>query len=54
MLCLVIIRQGVESTAFARLRSLAVLYVEHGETIINTRNRRRHATVHAAAGEDDG
>jgi hypothetical protein len=53
MFCEVEIRQGVESTELARLRPLAVSYMEHGETIINTRNRGRHATVHTAAGEDD-
>jgi hypothetical protein len=54
MLGLVEIRQSVESTELARLRPLAVSYMEHGETRVNIRNRGRHATVHATAGEDDG
>ena len=54
MLGLVEIRHRVEGPEFARLRPLAVSDMEHGETIIKMGNRGRHATVHAAAGEDDG
>jgi hypothetical protein len=48
------IRQGIESTELARLRPLAVSHVQHGQTIINIRNCGGHATVHSAAGKDDG
>jgi hypothetical protein len=54
MLCLVKVRQGFKSPVLARLRPLAVFYVEHGETVIYICDRRGHATVHTAAGEDDG
>jgi hypothetical protein len=48
------IRHRVERPKFTRLGALAVSDMEHGETIIKMCNRGRHATVHAAAGEDDG
>lgn len=54
MLGLKEIRDGVEGSKFARLCPLAVSDVQHGETIINIRDRGGHATVHAAAREDDG
>ena len=53
MLCFVEIRQGIESTELARLRSLAVSDMEHGKTIIKIRNGGRHTTVHTATGEND-
>jgi hypothetical protein len=45
---------GVEGAEFTGLRPLAILDMYHGETIIEVGNGACHATVHAAAGKDNG
>jgi hypothetical protein len=54
MFRMVEIRQRVEGAKLACFSSLAVGDVQHREPIVVTRNRRSDATIHAAAGKNDG
>jgi hypothetical protein len=44
---------GLEGGSFATLRALAVADVEHGDLGITGGDRRRHATIHSTAREND-